>query len=107
MPSFSSLFNSLVIALAFASTGYGASLQTVTNWGENPSGIAQMQIYVPDKLAAKPAIILGVRFSLIVSKFLTYVLVTPLRRYWANVLSDDQAAKICRPARVCFDLPYH
>jgi acetylxylan esterase len=60
MPSFPGLFKGLVATLTFLSTGYGASLQTVKDWGDNPSGISQMQIYVPDKIAAKPAIILGV-----------------------------------------------
>jgi hypothetical protein len=53
-------FFSLLVSLFLVSTGYGASLQTVKDWGENPSGIAQMQIYVSDTLASKPAIILGV-----------------------------------------------
>ncbi|CCC14027.1 hypothetical protein SMACR_08194 [Sordaria macrospora] len=41
-----------------AATGLCASLQQVTNWGSNPTKI-QMYTYVPDKLAAKPAIIVA------------------------------------------------
>lgn len=47
---------------AMAETAFGASLQQVQNWGTNPSKI-QMYIYVPDKLATKPAIIVAVCFS--------------------------------------------
>lgn len=47
-------------ALALASLSDAASLQQVTNWGNNPSGI-RAYIYVPDKLAANPALIVAVR----------------------------------------------
>lgn len=45
---------------ATAATCLGASLQQVSNFGNNPTKI-QMHIYVPDKLASKPAIIVAVR----------------------------------------------
>ncbi|KAF3092556.1 hypothetical protein TWF569_008989 [Orbilia oligospora] len=35
-----------------------ASLQSVSGWGSNPSGI-QMSIYVPDRLASKPPVIVA------------------------------------------------
>lgn len=44
---------------ATAATGLGASLQQVNSFGSNPTNI-QMFIYVPDKVAAKPAIIVAV-----------------------------------------------
>jgi acetylxylan esterase len=44
----------------YVSSATGASLQQVSNWGGNPSGLAAMHIYVPDRLAANPAIIVGV-----------------------------------------------
>ncbi len=53
---------SLISLAALASQAFGASLKQVTNFGENPSSI-QMYIYVPDKLAAKPAVIVAVRIS--------------------------------------------
>ncbi|KAK4183712.1 family 1 putative carbohydrate esterase [Podospora australis] len=49
---------SLLGLAALADTAFGASLQQVQNWGTNPSRI-QMYIYVPDKLATKPAIIVA------------------------------------------------
>jgi hypothetical protein len=48
---------------ATAATCLGASLQQVSNFGNNPTKI-QMHIYVPDKLAAKPAIIVAVGITL-------------------------------------------
>ncbi|KAH8882448.1 feruloyl esterase B [Thozetella sp. PMI_491] len=41
-----------------AGLAVGASLKQVTNFGENPSSI-QMYIYVPDKVASKPAVIVA------------------------------------------------
>ncbi|KAK4038193.1 carbohydrate esterase [Parachaetomium inaequale] len=43
---------------ATAATCLGASLQPVSDFGNNPTNI-QMNIYVPDKLAAKPAVIVA------------------------------------------------
>lgn len=37
----------------------GASLQQVSNFGSNPSNI-RMFIYVPDRVVAKPAVIVAV-----------------------------------------------
>lgn len=37
-----------------------AGLTTITNWGDNPTGL-NLQAYVPNKVASKPAIILAVR----------------------------------------------
>jgi len=42
-----------------AMLGSCATLQAVTNWGANPTKI-NMYIYVPDKVAAKPAVIVAV-----------------------------------------------
>lgn len=53
------LLSSLFTLAATASMALGASLQQVTNFGNNPSKI-YMYIYVPDKLAASPAIIVAV-----------------------------------------------
>jgi len=49
----------LTAVVATASLAMGASLQAVTGFGKNPTNI-QMYIYVPDKLAAKPAVIVAV-----------------------------------------------
>jgi acetylxylan esterase len=45
--------------LAVAGTGFSAKLEKVAEFGENPSKI-NMYIYVPDKVAEKPAIIVAV-----------------------------------------------
>ena len=50
---------SLFVLATFVVLGSCASLQTVANFGTNPTKI-QMYIYVPDKLATKPAIIVAV-----------------------------------------------
>lgn len=46
-----------VLACSMALT-IGASLQQVTNFGENPSNI-NMYIYVPDNVASDPAVIVA------------------------------------------------
>ena len=53
------LLTNLFTLAATATVALGASLQQVTNFGANPSKI-YMYIYVPDKLAANPAIIVCV-----------------------------------------------
>ncbi len=53
---------SLFAITASAALAAGASLKQVTNFGENPSSI-QMYIYVPDKVATKPAVIVAVSKS--------------------------------------------
>jgi hypothetical protein len=53
---------SLLGLVAAAAVCLGASLQQVSNFGNNPTRI-QMYAYVPDKLAAKPPIIVAVRRS--------------------------------------------
>lgn len=49
----------LLTMLVYATLGLCARLEQVTNFGDNPTRI-QMYIYVPDKLATKPAIIVAV-----------------------------------------------
>ena len=51
--------SSTVGVIAAAGPVLGASLQAVTSFGANPSSI-QVFNYVPDKLAAKPAIVVAV-----------------------------------------------
>lgn len=53
------LFSLLYVAFS-AAIAAAASLQRVTNFGNNPTGI-NMHIYVPDRVAADPAIIVAVR----------------------------------------------
>lgn len=48
--------------LGYVATASAASLQRVNDFGANPTRI-NMFIYVPDKLAANPAIIVAVCFS--------------------------------------------
>ena len=55
------MFRNLVLVLASATAALSASLQRVTNFGSNPAGI-QMNIYVPDRVASNPAVIVAVCF---------------------------------------------
>lgn len=56
----STMIFSKLLALAVSATPVlSASLQAVSNWGSNPTNL-QFYIYVPDKLATNPAIIVGV-----------------------------------------------
>ncbi|KAJ9164815.1 Feruloyl esterase B [Coniochaeta hoffmannii] len=52
------LLSSVLSVAALAASCLGAKLEQVTNFGENPTKI-YMYIYVPDKLAAKPAVIVA------------------------------------------------
>ncbi|KAM0721505.1 hypothetical protein Q7P37_002429 [Cladosporium fusiforme] len=55
---FSALVSS---ALALAGGAFAASLQQVTNYGSNPSN-TKMYIYVPDKLAANPPVVVAIHY---------------------------------------------
>jgi hypothetical protein len=52
----------LVASTVLPSMALSASLVRVPDFGSNPSN-AQMYIYVPDKLASNPAIVVAVSFS--------------------------------------------
>ncbi|OIW34608.1 feruloyl esterase B [Coniochaeta ligniaria NRRL 30616] len=52
------LLSSLFTMLALVASGLGAKLEQVANFGGNPTKI-NMYIYVPDKLASKPAVIVA------------------------------------------------
>lgn len=54
---------SIVSGLAAFSTTANAALTRVNDFGANPSNL-QMNIYVPAKLATKPAIIVAVRSAI-------------------------------------------
>jgi len=53
------LFKSLLVLASAAGTAFSASLQQVSSFGTNPTKI-NMYIYVPDKVATKPAVIVAV-----------------------------------------------
>jgi poly(3-hydroxybutyrate) depolymerase len=53
------LLRSALSFVASAGLAMSASLRQVTNFGANPTGL-QMYLYVPDKLAASPAVIVAV-----------------------------------------------
>jgi hypothetical protein len=53
------LLSSFFGLTALATSAFGASLQQVRDFGNNPTKI-YMYIYVPDKVATKPAIIVAV-----------------------------------------------
>lgn len=54
------LVKSLFTLAASAAVASCASLKQVTDFGANPTGL-QMYLYVPDKVATNPAIIVAVR----------------------------------------------
>ena len=56
---FSGAIHSIAALSLLMSTASAAKLVEVTNFGKNPSK-AGMHIYVPDKLASKPAVIVAV-----------------------------------------------
>lgn len=94
----------LAAALVLASKTSAGKTQSVSNWGDNPSGLPAMLVYTPDKIAERPAIILGVRLhrgrppctldvvpgSLTRSK----IIAPSLRRYRSDVPVDDTTAII-------------
>jgi hypothetical protein len=55
------LLQSLLKLATFAGLASSASLKQVSSFGANPTGL-QMYIYVPDKLAASPAVIVAVSY---------------------------------------------
>ncbi|TDZ20014.1 putative acetylxylan esterase A [Colletotrichum orbiculare MAFF 240422] len=54
-------FSSIFSALGLAGAAASASLQQVTDFGSNPSGV-KMYIYVPDKLAANPPVVVAIHY---------------------------------------------
>jgi hypothetical protein len=82
----STIAHSIAALSLFIFTGHGAKLTKVDNFGFNPTDI-QMYIYVPDRLAPKPAVVMGVS----INSFQHYMscltsVVASLRRYATNVL---------------------
>jgi hypothetical protein len=76
--------------VAFCATA-NAALTRVNDFGANPSNL-QMNIYVPAKLATKPAIILAVRafipFQDLPNKACANLSIAALlRRYWRSLRS--------------------
>jgi len=59
----------LLAALTLSPVASAGKTQSVSNWGDNPSGLPAMLVYTPDKIAEKPAIILGVRNLLPIQSF--------------------------------------
>jgi acetylxylan esterase len=66
----------LVVLAAFAALGLGASLVQVKDFGGNPTKI-YMYIYVPDKLAAKPAVVVAVSLALLYVQSSTLLSTSP------------------------------
>jgi len=61
MPSLTNIVYGLLACFGLYTTANAAVLQRISDWGPNPSKIAQLHVYVPDKVAATPPILLGVR----------------------------------------------
>lgn len=50
------------LAALFLSSTCNAALTTVSNFGNNPTNL-EMQIYLPAKLATKPAVVVAVSYQ--------------------------------------------
>ncbi len=51
----------LVMAIGLAAPAHAAALTRVTNFGSNPTNL-NMYVYVPDRVAAKPALLVLVHY---------------------------------------------
>jgi hypothetical protein len=56
-----------VVVFSLLLSTVDAGLQQISNWGTNPGGLT-LHAYVPNNLAAKPAVILAVRMRNHVTK---------------------------------------
>jgi acetylxylan esterase len=56
------LLLSLIKLLVVAITAIAGTTMTVTNWGDNPSKLPALLVYVPTKLATNPPIVVGVYY---------------------------------------------
>ena len=97
MLSINMVTQALVAGLALSSTTLAGKTQSVKDWGDNPSGLPAMLVYIPDKLAEKPAVILGVRFpNSSFSSSDVKLLATSLRRNRPDVPANDSPEPIRR-----------
>lgn len=60
MPFLTRMVYGFTTAFGLYAAANAAVLQRISDWGPNPSKIAQLHVYVPDRVAAKPPILLGV-----------------------------------------------
>ena len=86
----------LVLAMAMLVIGIEAALVSVSDFGDNPTEL-QMSIYVPDKLATKPAVILAV-WNIIQGTLFMHCIHTDLFRCMA---AAEQVSSISR----CLGIP--
>ncbi|KAK7992178.1 alpha/beta-hydrolase [Apiospora saccharicola] len=105
------LLRSLFAAALAATTTMAASLQAVTGFGTNPSQI-QMYIYVPDKLATKPAVVValhpcggsgqqwfsGTRPTVQYADQLGFILIYPSTPHMSNCWDVQNAASLTHGA---------
>jgi hypothetical protein len=107
--------SSIFVLATFVAVVFCASLQTVADFGTNPTKI-QMYIYVPDKLATKPAVIVAVSPTSphlflwvyhIQFLLLTCALVTYLWRNRSRVVLKYQTPVIRRHERFYPHLPQY
>src|SRR3569833_1268916 len=99
--------------LAMVQLTAAAKLEKVADFGANPTRI-NMYIYVPDKLATKPATIVAVSIGTPTeSPAINHILTTsqtidaPLRRQRHIVVQRDQASQLRRFERLHPHLPRH
>lgn len=60
MLSLACFIRAFIGMIALPAVAYASKTQQVSNWDDNPSGLPAALVYTPDKIASKPAIILGV-----------------------------------------------
>lgn len=60
MHLFTTSLQAFVATVFFIPMAYAGKTQTISNWGDNPSGLPATLLYTPDKIAEKPAVVLGV-----------------------------------------------
>jgi len=56
---FPSFFPQALSLLALLSAAQAGKTSSISNWGDNPSNLPAALVFTPDKIAEKPAIVLG------------------------------------------------
>ncbi|KAB5571757.1 Alpha/Beta hydrolase protein [Coniochaeta sp. 2T2.1] len=73
-------------------TARAGKTQSVSNWGDNPSGLPAMLVYTPGKIAEKPAIILGLHPCSGTGQM--YQSITPLPSYANKLTYNGDPSKV-------------
>ena len=101
---FSSITLQSILALGSLISSANGALVTVNDWGSNPSNLI-MNIYVPTKLAASPAVILAVSRSDHDFDIRLTSSVTRMQWNWTGILPANQIHFVRRRFRLHSHLP--